>query len=61
MVATMQRPNYGLAQSKALDLLNRAGLSAACESYSDCGRVLKVPVLFATFESNESERISGFL
>jgi hypothetical protein len=62
MVATMQRPNYGLAQSKALDLLNRAGISVPpVNPISIAEEVLKVPVLFATFESNESERISGFL
>ena len=61
MVATMQRPNYGLAQSKALDLLNRAGICLPpVNPIPIAEEVLKVPVLFATFESNESERISGF-
>jgi len=61
MLGTMQKPNYGLAQSKALDLLTRAGVSVPpVNPIWIAEGVLNVPVRFATFESNESERISGF-
>ena len=61
MVATVQKPNYRLAQSKALDLLDRAGVAVPpVNPIWIAEEILNVPVQFATFESNESERISGF-
>lgn len=60
-MTTMQKPNYGVAQAKALDLLNLASVSVPpVNPIWIAQEFLKVPVRFATFESNESERISGF-
>jgi Zn-dependent peptidase ImmA (M78 family) len=61
MTATMQKPNYRLAQSKALDLLVSAGVTVPPVNPADIAeRILGVPVRFAVFDSTENERISGF-
>jgi|SRR5580698_5908294 Zn-dependent peptidase ImmA (M78 family) len=61
MIATTQKPNYGIAQSRALGLLFHAGISVPpVNPISIAEEILKVPVRFVTFESSESERISGF-
>ena len=57
----MQRPNYRLAESQALRLLSEAKISAPpINPVSLAEDLVDVRVRFATFESSESDRISGF-
>ncbi len=61
MSATIQKPNYGLAQSRALELLFNAGIGVPpVNPISIAEEILKIPVRFVTFKASESERISGF-
>jgi Zn-dependent peptidase ImmA (M78 family) len=57
----LEKPNYRLAQSKALDLLATAGVTVPPVNPADIAqRILHVPVRFVVFYPTESERISGF-
>ena len=61
MFATQTRPDYRLAESKALDLLVRAGINTPPVNPIDVAEnILGVPVKFAIFDATQSERISGF-
>lgn len=61
MTAILQKPNYGLAQSKALDLLASAGVAVPPVNPVDIAeRILCVPIRFVIFDSTERDRISGF-
>jgi len=61
MTATLQKPDYRLAQYKALDLLASAGIKLPPVNPIDIAEnILNVPVRFAVFDQTESERISGF-
>ena len=61
MVSSTQKPNYRLAQSKALALLASADITVPPVNPIDVAeRVLNIPIRFAVFDLDESERISGF-
>jgi Zn-dependent peptidase ImmA (M78 family) len=57
---TTPKPNFRLAQDRALELLSQAGILMPPVNPIEIAEHLNVPVRFATFDSTESSRISGF-